>query len=327
MPLNDLLATVKQHPGIQQKTAIQTAGRILAQGFACCDYPNGDDAAVIKTASGYELLATEGFMPQFVHTDPWFAGWCGLMVNISDIAAMGGSAVAVVNSIWGKRDDRSRQVLQGMVDASHVFRVPIVGGHTNLAGEQTQLAVSILGRANRILSSFTARAGQQLVVAIDLRGEYRQPFLNWNAATTAPPERLRGDLSLLPYIAENNLATAAKDISQAGILGTCVMLLESSGVGASIRLQDIPKPAAVEWQDWLCSFPSFGYILATDSVKLPALLKLFADRDISAAHIGNISHDKTFKVSHGGRTEIFWNIGSEVLTGMSARMNLNEKIC
>ena len=58
------------------------------------------------------------------------------------------------------------------------------------------------------------------VAAIDLRGRYREPFANWDAATDAPPARLRGDIALLQEIADAGLCRAAKDISQGGIVGT-----------------------------------------------------------------------------------------------------------
>ena len=36
------------------------------------------------------LLRWKGFMNEFVAAEPWFAGWCSVMVNYSDILAMGG---------------------------------------------------------------------------------------------------------------------------------------------------------------------------------------------------------------------------------------------
>jgi selenophosphate synthetase-related protein len=50
----------------------------------------GDDAAVLPAQSGQLLLACEGMNPELVEEDPWFAGWSGVLVNLSDIAAMGG---------------------------------------------------------------------------------------------------------------------------------------------------------------------------------------------------------------------------------------------
>jgi AIR synthase-related protein len=321
MLLSKLLNELKHYSGITQKADIQPVAEILAQGFRCDSHPNGDDTAVIETNNGFDLLATEGFLTQFVEHDPWFAGWCGLMVNISDIASMGGRPTAVVNALWGSGDQRCLQIIQGLVDASNVYKVPIVGGHTNLQSTDNQLSVSILGRAKKILSSFAAEPGHDLVVVIDLRGEYRPPFLNWNASTTSPPQRLREDLELLPYVAENNLAKAAKDISQAGILGTALMLLESSEVGADIALERIPKPNNVSWHDWLRSFPSFGYLFTCPQQETQQLIRTFENRDISASHIGSIKHKRSLDVSYYEQQATFWDLNTQALTGMLATNN------
>ncbi len=314
MNLQSILSKVRQYPGITSKADIaQLAPNLppLPAGW----HPNGDDAAAIPVQDGYTLLAMEGFLNTFVEQDPWFAGWCGVMVNISDIAAMGGHPQAVVNALWNHDADNAQQIFNGMADAAATFGVPIVGGHTNLHTNQPQLAVSILGHAKRLLSAFAARPGQILVAAIDHRGAFRQPYLNWNAATGAPAERLRGDIALLPTIAEKGLAIAAKDISQAGLLGTTLMLMESSGVGADIDLDAIPKPADVEWADWLCAFPSFGYLLTTTTQQLPALLDSFHARDISAAAIGSITNSEQLWVSQHDEKLLFRDIQQTPLTG------------
>jgi len=324
IPLKELLNDVLVTSGIKQKKDIQQVAYALKNALSNSDHPNGDDAAAIKNDTGYDLMAGEGFLTEFVKTDPWFAGWCGVMVNVSDIAAMGGYPTAITNIIWSKEGEQLDQIYQGMSDASNAFGVPIVGGHTNLQAETTQLAVSINGKATRLLSSFAALPGHALVAAIDLRGNFREPFLNWNAATTAPPSRLRKDIELLPYLAESGLAVAAKDISQAGILGTCAMLLESSDVGAEIQLTDIPKPNSVSWLDWLCCFPSFGYLLTTHSSKLEELLNTFNQRDISASCIGEITNKKQLIVHNDQQSEVFWDIEKDALTGFSA-LNVKAK--
>ncbi len=53
-------------------------------------------------------------MNEFVAGDPWFAGWCGAMVNISDIAAMGGRPIAVVDAIWADGEADAAPVLAGL---------------------------------------------------------------------------------------------------------------------------------------------------------------------------------------------------------------------
>ncbi len=153
-------------------------------------------------------------------------------------------------------------VLDGMRAASATYGVPIVGGHSNTRTDRGQLAVAILGRAKRLLTSFDARPDDRLIAAIDLRGRYREPFSNWEAATDAPPRRLIADLEILPSIAEDGLAIAAKDISQGGLVGTAMMLAECSRVGATIDVTRVPKPDGVPLDRWLTTFPSYGYLLA-----------------------------------------------------------------
>ena len=60
----------------------------------------GDDCAVIPDADGHLLSAIEGLVDDFVAAMPWFAGYSAVMVNLSDIAAMGGRPIAVVDALW-----------------------------------------------------------------------------------------------------------------------------------------------------------------------------------------------------------------------------------
>lgn len=323
MELSTLLKQVHEYAGIAHKEDIAMLAATLPVPPAGW-HPNGDDAAAIPTMDGFNLLAMEGFLNDFVEQDPWFAGWCGVMVNISDIAAMGGYPQAVVNALWNHDQENAAQILEGMKAAAETFNVPIIGGHTNMRANQPQLAVSILGHAKKLLSAFAAKPGQILVAAVDHRGSFRKPYLNWNAATTAPAERLRGDIALLPRIAEKGLADAAKDISQAGLLGTALMLLESSAVGARIDLNKLPKPETVEWKDWLCSFPSFGYLLTTDSESLAELLALFHERDISAAAIGEITAEPQLWVSQAGEQCLFRDLNHSPLTGFTLGMETHH---
>src|ERR1700692_2812459 len=106
----------------------------------------------------------------------------------------------VGDAVWANGDAAS-PVLAGLRAAAEAFDVPIVGGHTNLRNKQGQLAVGFVGRPKKLLTSFAAKPGERLVAAVDLRGQYRAPFANWNAATSAPPARLRGDLEILPALA------------------------------------------------------------------------------------------------------------------------------
>ncbi|HEY0121040.1 MAG TPA: sll0787 family AIR synthase-like protein [Rhizobium sp.] len=283
--------------GIAAKADIGTVAASL--GLIGQPVAVGDDCAALPDGDGYLLFAIEGFINEFVAADPWFAGWCGVMVNISDIAAMGGRPIAVVDAVWANGEAGAAPVLEGMRAAARTFGVPIVGGHTNIRTDRSQLSVAILGRASRLLTSFDARPGDVLIAAIDHRGRYREPFNNWEAATDAPSARLRTDLEILPEIAEAGLALAAKDISQGGIVGTAIMLAECSGVGIEIDVSAIPLPDGVTLDRWLATFPSFGYLISVSPGKADDVIRRFTNRNISAATIARIVAGSTVAITDG----------------------------
>jgi uncharacterized protein len=314
VPLGELAAMLRAGRGLAAKRDIAAVAARLSLS-ADAAVPVGDDCAAIPDGDGFLLLAIEGFMNEFVARDPWFAGWCGVMVNVSDVAAMGGRPLAVVDAVWAAGDAEAAPVLDGLRAAAETYRVPIVGGHTNTRTDRGQLSVAILGRAEHLLTSFDARPADRLVAAIDLRGRYREPFSNWEAATDAPPARLRADLEILPSLADAGLATAAKDISQGGLIGTAVMLAECSRVGAAIDVAQVPKPDGVSLDRWLQTFPSYGYLFAVRPRNVPALLSRFHDRGIAAAEIGEFTADRRVRIAQGMAVETIWDFAREPLMG------------
>lgn len=332
MTLETLVRELRSHKGLAHKRDIDS----VLQGLKIPGQPNaaqwlGDDCAALARGDSHLLFAIEGFMNEFVAHDPWFAGWCGVMVNVSDIAAMGGRPLAVVDALWSDGHVDAQTIMAGLTDAALALGVPIVGGHSNTRTTQAQLAVAILGEARSLLTSFAARPGDALVAAIDLRGAYREPFDNWNAATDAPAGRVMGDLELLPQAAEDGLAHAAKDISQAGLLGTALMLMECSGVGLTIDLDAIPVPRGVPLVRWLQSFPSFGYLLACRPEQVSALTARFAARGIAAADVGRFDASRRLHlrsaVEPHGAPALFWDLAEEPLMGVSPATHDVEEAC
>ena len=280
----------------------------LAQAVAV-----GDDCAAIPEAggTGWLLLAIEGFLDDFVQALPWFAGYCGVMVNVSDICAMGGRPIAVVDALWSRGADGAQEVLAGMAHASTRYGVPIVGGHSNSRSERGALAVAILGRANKLLTSFAARPGDTLMMAIDLRGAYEEPHPFWNASTGAPAARLRADIELLPALAESGLCDAAKDISNAGAIGTALMLLECSQVGAAIDVRAIPRPPGVALARWLQSFPSFGFVFSVRPRHVAAVRAHFETAGIACAAVGAVTAEPRLWLRDGDQRALMWDLAAE----------------
>lgn len=329
MLLPELVAELRAALGVQNKRDIQAASRHLAQAPRGPWGPGqvrlGDDTAAIPDGQGYLLFAAEGIWPELVATEPRFAGYCAVLVNVSDVYAMGGRPLAIVDALFSTSPEAAEPLWRGMADASAALDVPIVGGHTNLHSPYPALAAAVLGRAQRLLTSFDARPGDQLIAAVDLRGQMHPRHAFWNAATDAPPARLRGDYEILAVIAERGLACAAKDISMGGLVGTALMLLESSGVGATLSLEDIPRPAGVPWNRWLLAFPSHGFLIAAPpgGDRVDQILAAFTARGIAAAVVGRVDDSRRLVLRTGGGQfddATVWDLAETPLTGFSAEV-------
>jgi AIR synthase-related protein len=286
--LEDLARYLSRHPAVVEKALIQLAygPAVSVAGGARV----GDDCAAIPnpTGNGHLLFAAEGMLESFVADDPWFAGYSAVMVNLSDIAAMGGRPLAITDVMWSASEESSMKMWQGMRAAAEAYNVPIVGGHTTRAVKgPSMLAASVLGYAGaHLITSFDAKPGDHLVIAIDMHGEYRggKPF--WNASTSTPAERLRADLELMASLSEKGLCSAGKDISNGGIAGTLAMLCATSDVGALVDLEKLPAPYETPLERWMVSFPSYGYLLAVSPENLSETLSHFVASKITCMEIG-----------------------------------------
>lgn len=319
--LERLLAQLRASRGFVHKQDIAAVVQGLDAWTGDTVVPNGDDCAVVSPGPGQDhlLFAIEGLVQDFVEAMPWFAGYSAVMVNLSDVAAMGGRSLAVVNALWAHEDAVAQDVLAGMRAASQKYGVPMVGGHTNLRSANHQLAVAVLGTARRLISSFDAQPGDRLVVAVDLRGQWQEPYPFWNASVTASAEQLRGDMEVLPRMAEAGWCAAGKDISMAGVLGSLLMLLECSGVGGVVDLECLPVPPSLvtatledeagvsAWLRWLCAFPSYGYVLSVRPEHVAPVVNAFAERGLAAADVGGVTAGSRLVVQHGAVEAELWD--------------------
>jgi AIR synthase-related protein len=314
--LQALATALREGRGLAHKRDIAPVlGRL---GVSAAGVRLGDDCAAIPDGDGFLLFAIEGFLDGFVRDDPWFAGYCGVMVNLSDIAAMGGRPVAVVDALWSRDGAHAQPLLEGLAAASAAYGVPVVGGHSNTRSGGEALAVAVLGRATRLLTSFDARPEEVLLAAIDLRGRFREPNPYWDASSAVSEgqgARLRGDLEVLPTLAEAGLCRAAKDISMAGLVGTALMLAECSGIGMRITPALVPRLEGVDMLRWLTCFPSYGYLLTARAGDAAAVIAAFAARGIACAAIGTCVAGSRLELVDEEGAALFWDLAQTPLMG------------
>ena len=258
MDLESLVKSIQEFEGVSRKSSIDNVISLLKESYNVSGdvvIDIGDDASAIDIGNNQVvLIAADGIWGQIMNVNPYWAGYCTVLVNVNDIAAMGGKPLAMVNIMSIKNDDIYEDLLRGINDGCLKFGVPMVGGHLHPDGDSDSLGVAIVGIAqkDKIITSFGAEVGDKVIVAIDLDGKPHEMFsLNWDTTYDKDAKLVRDQISAVQYLAENDYIKSGKDISNPGILGTLEMLLETSKKGAVVNLEDIPKNENMEWVDWL----------------------------------------------------------------------------
>ena len=277
----------------------------------------GDDAAAIKTQDGYLLLAAEGVYPPLLRSNPYLAGRTSVLTNVNDIYAMGGRPLAILDVLFAPDTEEIREVLRGIRDNASRYKISLVGGHLTQETSCSSLSVFILGRAKTLLTSFDARADDDLVLISSFRGKLYSGFSFWDSSSHLSGEEALEQLELLPQIAEDGLADTGKDISMAGLIGTTLMLLEGSGKGAEIYVDKIPTPFEVPLKEWLLTFPSFGFVLSVKPDNTPKVEERFMGSGLVCEKIGKVTLDRqVFFVNDAGQRDIFWDFDKQGLIGL-----------
>jgi putative N-acetyltransferase (TIGR04045 family) len=224
----------------------------------------GDDGAPVP---GSDLVAAcDAILPSMVERDPEWAGWCSVLVNVNDLAAMGAAPVGLLDAVAGRDAAAVARVLTGLRAAAGAYGVPVLGGHTQ-TGVPASLAVTALGRTADPVPGGGGRPGDRVRLTADLGGGWRPGYTGrqWDSTTARSAAELR---TMIAAVAAARPA-AAKDVSMAGIAGTLGMLAEASGCGAVLDVDAVPRPDGATVGDWLTCFPGFG-MLTVGGPPLPA---------------------------------------------------------
>lgn len=287
--------SVKEYDGVRRKSDIGAMVKSLHIDSPGVVASFGEDAAVIEWRGDALLLAADGIWSRLMNADPYWAGYCAILVNIHDIAAMGGKPLAMVDILSISEDTIKEKLIAGMRDAALQFGVPIVGGHLHPDSPYSVIDVAILGVApmGDVIYSSTAKEGDLVVAAIDLNGRVHPSCaLNWDTATLRTSGEVRNQIGVMEELGRRHLVTAGKDISNPGIIGTLGMLLEVSGKGARIDLEAIPRPDlkkhGITFEQWVRMYPGMGFILTLKPENRDSVISLFEKAGMVASTIGTI---------------------------------------
>jgi len=305
--LAHLAAAIRAAPGLRAKRDL----RLLdGRGFAS----DGDDAALLAHGEGQLVVCGEAVAPALLAADPFAAGAAAVATNVSDVRAMGGRPLALVDTLVSPDRDHARRVLDGLEWASGRLGVPIVGGHLTL-GAPAALSAFCTGTVTKPLRAAAAEPGDVLLAAFCLEGSDRghDPPI-WSSLRERDPAALREDGEALVEVAERGLCRAARDVSMPGTAGSLLQLLELAGCGAMLDVDRVPRPGSVALERWLLAFPSFGFVLAAAPAHVEEACRAFTRHGLACAPCGAFDDSRVLRLAGGGESAEVWDLAAEPLT-------------
>ena len=311
LTLQELRDALRASPVYRNKQHIIPISGLFAEFSASFGIRNGDDAAAIPYGDGFLLFAAEGITEALIRHDPRLAGRCAVQANINDIYAMGGRPIAVVDVLGTPNDAIAAELCRGMQENALRYNVPVVGGHVLRTEREASIAVAVLGKARRCITSFNARPGDRLLLVRRHSGAWLGDMGFWNGTLPEDDAKLLPDLELLPQCAEQELVLSGKDVSMAGISGTALMLAESSRVGVSLDIDRITPPEGVPLTAWLLAFLSYGFLLAVHPSRQAETMALFLKAGLYVADIGAFHLERRAWLSQGAYLSVLWDFEKE----------------
>jgi hypothetical protein len=117
-------------------------------------------------------------------------------------------------------------------------------------------------------------------------------------------------------IGEKKLATAGKDISNPGTIGTLGMLCEVSRVGASVDLNKIPCPEGVDFEQWLKIYPATGYVVTAKAGHADECVEVFENAGLKAAVVGEINDSHIIDIFNDSDRAVVFDFEKSGITGI-----------
>lgn len=215
----------------------------------------GDDCAVMAPPADRDVAVTTDTQNEGVHffkgTDPRLLGWKSLLVNVSDLAAMGAEPWCFTLSLTIPDSSESflRPFSEGLFDLASRCRMGLIGGNTSRGPLSVTIEAFGLLPKGRALRRDGGRAGDLIYVT----GTLGLPGLYVDAGygkVKASPEQLSLLCEKSMLIAPRHefasellrlgLSSCAIDVSD-GVVGDLRHIVERSAVGAELDLDALPQ--------------------------------------------------------------------------------------
>ncbi|MGN0909004.1 MAG: thiamine-phosphate kinase [Succinivibrio sp.] len=214
----------------------------------------GDDCAIMSPPAGSDVAVTTDTQNEGVHffkgTEPSLLGWKSLLVNVSDLAAMGAEPWCFTLSLTLPESKESflRPFSEGLFELAARCRMGLVGGNTSKGPLSITIEAFGLLPKGKALRRDGGRPGDLLYVTGTLglpglyvdagygkvkAGQEQIKALCRKSMRIAPRHEFAKELLRL------GLSSCAIDVSD-GVVGDLEHIIERSGVGAELDLGALP---------------------------------------------------------------------------------------
>jgi len=239
---------VKRLADLGERTAIQRIAEILTK--ATNSRGIGDDCAAIDLGKEY-LLVTTDMMFQRTHIPvqmtPYQMGWFLVAMNLSDIAAKGGTPLGLVCSFGLPKKTTEmflKKLTKGADACAVAFGTTIVGGDTKETQEIT-LCGTAFGMVKK--DEFMSRTGAHPGDVVAVTGTLGKAGAGYYALKRRSPEKKLSKAFLEPVpklkegrlLAQQRLVTSSMDLSD-GLSASLYQLQEFNNVGFEIKKSALP---------------------------------------------------------------------------------------
>ena len=231
-----------------ERAAIQRIAAVLTTGTNRSGI--GDDCATIDMGKEY-LLATTDMMYQRTHIPvqmtPYQMGWFLVAINLSDIAAKGGTPLGLVLSFGLPKKTTElflKELTKGADSCAVAFGTTIVGGDTKETNE-----ITLCGTAFGIVKKdeFMSRTGVRPGDVVAVTGALGRAGAGYYALKhhTLEKKLSKALLEPLPRLKEGRLlaqqqsVTSSMDLSD-GLSASLYQLQELNNVGFEIKKNALP---------------------------------------------------------------------------------------
>lgn len=207
-----------------------------------------DDAGVFLLQEGLALVQTVDLLTPMVE-DPYTFGRIAAANSLSDVYAMGGTPVTVLNIVGfpGPMDKKVlAEILRGGQASVNEAGAVIAGGHT-FNEKEIKYGLSVTGQIdpNRIVTNAAAEVGDVLVLTKPLgTGVFAQAMLTQDEVDPELYKAATASMMQLNRAASEAMLAcgvhAATDITGYGLLGHAQEMAEGSGVRIRFNAAAIP---------------------------------------------------------------------------------------